>query len=78
MVAVVKANAYGHGLLETARTPWDALPRVFWVLLGRSAEASKWVVKSRKTTFPAEYISEARWLVITHKYRGSFVAFFDK
>ncbi len=24
LVAVVKANAYGHGLLETARTPTDA------------------------------------------------------
>ena len=41
---------------------WDALLRVFWVLLGRSTEASKGVIKSRKITFPAEYINEARWL----------------
>lgn len=35
LVAVVKANAYGHGLLETARTLTDA--DAFGVAAGRGA-----------------------------------------
>ncbi len=40
MVAVVKANAYGHGLLETARTLPDA--DAFGVAPSRRSSATAW------------------------------------